>query len=130
MGTLLDRTDKPVLCGEFAAPPDYNGQRAYGRYHVFSTDDTDAGKVYTQFLHGAATHPKCVGAFYFQYRDQPITGRGPANGPTGVVLGENFAFGIADVTDRLKWPMVEQVRKANLEAATQRAKLKSTSAIP
>ncbi|HWP40327.1 MAG TPA: hypothetical protein VNL70_05330, partial [Tepidisphaeraceae bacterium] len=60
-------------------------------------------------------------------RDQPITGRGPGPGGTdALVQGENFAFGIVDVTDRLKWPFVEQVREANLSAAWARLGMAGT----
>jgi hypothetical protein len=44
---------------------------------------------------------------------QPITGRGPAGDDAAAwVQGENFAFGLVDITDRLKWRFVEQVRQA------------------
>jgi hypothetical protein len=59
--------------------------------------------------------------FYFQYRDQPLTGRGPAPGrSTDLVHGENFAFGLVDVTDRLKWDFVTPMRDANLRAVSLR----------
>jgi hypothetical protein len=61
-----------------------------------------------------------VGVCYFQYRDQPLTGRGPANGSDELVQGEHFAFGLVDVTDRLKWDFVKRVRDANLGAARAR----------
>jgi len=124
--TLLDHYDKPAICGEFSCPPDYDGTRGYGRYHTHSRDEREAGQLYARWLSDAAQHPRCVGAFYFQYRDQPLTGRGPVTGPADLVVGEDFAFGIVDVTDRLKWPFVEQVRAANFTAATARFKRTST----
>jgi hypothetical protein len=36
------------------------------------------------------------------------------------VIGENYAFGLVDVTDRLKWDFVARVRAANLAAARAR----------
>jgi hypothetical protein len=36
------------------------------------------------------------------------------------VHGENFAFGIVDVTDRLKWDFVIPLRDANLRALSLR----------
>jgi hypothetical protein len=122
-GKLLAKYDKPVLCGEFSFPPDYAGARGYGRYHVSTNDDREAGQLYAKWLDAAARHPNCVGLFYFQYRDQPLTGRGPMNGPPALVAGESFAFGLVDVTDRLKWDFVEQVRTANLSAPMTRLRL-------
>jgi len=56
---------------------------------------------------------------WFQYRDQPLTGRGPGSGPN-LVYGEHYAFGIVDGTDRPKWDLVERMRAANLAAANAR----------
>lgn len=56
---------------------------------------------------------------WFQYRDEPITGRGPGAGMQ-LALGEHYAFGMVDTTDRPKWDLVDQVRSANLEATTLR----------
>ena len=49
---------------------------------------------------------------WFQYRDQHITGRGPGTGGQ-LVIGEHYAFGLVDVADRPKWPMVERMRDTN-----------------
>ena len=118
---LLGKYDKPVLCGEFSCPPDYAGERGFGRYHNSVTTDAQSGEHYARWLDAAARHPRCVGVFYFQYRDQPITGRGPLPGPaTDLVHGENFAFGIVDVTDRIKWDFAQKVREANLRATETR----------
>jgi hypothetical protein len=121
---LMAKYDMPVLCGEFSCPPDYAGQRGFGRYPNSSTTEAESGDHYAKWLDAAARNPKCVGVFYFQYRDQPITGRGPLPGPaTDLVHGENFAFGIVDVTDRIKWEFAQKVRDANLRAAETRLNL-------
>jgi hypothetical protein len=120
-GRLMAANDKPVLCGEFSCPPHYNGERGFGRYHISSPDDAAAGRAYQQWLAAAAQNRNCVGVMYFQYRDQPITGRGPGIVDANTaVSGEDFAFGLTDVTDRLKWDFVTQVRQANLAAARTR----------
>ncbi|HSV16563.1 MAG TPA: hypothetical protein VLI90_20030, partial [Tepidisphaeraceae bacterium] len=99
MGPLIAANDKPVLCGEFSAPPHYDGARGFGRYHINSADDAAAGEVYKNWLTGAAKNRNCVGVMYFQYRDQPITGRGPGLGDANTAIsGEDYAFGIVDVT--------------------------------
>jgi hypothetical protein len=117
---LIAANDKPVLCGEFSFPPHYGGTRGFGRYPVSTPDEKTAGQLYTQWMRDAAKNDRCVGVCYFQYRDQPLTGRGPANGSDALVQGEHFAFGLVDVTDRLKWDFVTQVRAANLGAAKLR----------
>ncbi|HEY7087983.1 MAG TPA: hypothetical protein VH518_07830, partial [Tepidisphaeraceae bacterium] len=118
---LIAAQDKPVLCGEFSCPPHYRGTRGLGRYANSCADDAASGAFYAQWLADAARHPQCVGVLYFQYRDQPITGRGPAPGSdAALVRGEDFAFGLVDVTDRLKWDFVKQVREANLAAGRTR----------
>lgn len=127
MKTLIARNDKPVLCGEFAVPPDYAGRRGYGRYHVSCESEAEAGRYYAKWLAAASADPRCVGVFYFQYRDQPLTGRGPMTSLDSLVIGENFAFGLVDVTDRLKWEFVEQVRAANLSATASRLRQSPTS---
>lgn len=119
LANLMRETDKPVLCGEFSLPPQYGGERGFGRYQVASADDADAGSGYQRWAAEGAKNPYCVGVCWFQYRDEPLTGRGPGHGPN-LVYGEDFAFGMVDVTDTPKWGLVDKVRKANLAVIGQR----------
>jgi hypothetical protein len=119
MKQLISRIDKPVLCGEFSFPPYHDGARAYGRYHVWAKDEREAGELYARWVRDAAQHPACVGVMWFQYRDQPLTGRGPGRGNV-LVIGEHYAFGLVDFTDRPKWELVKRMREVNLKAATVR----------
>jgi len=117
---LLREADKPVLCGEFSFPPTYSGARGFGVYgSVRAVDDADAGRKYGRWVGEAARDPACVGVCWFQYRDEPVTGRGPGLGPA-LVYGEHYAFGLVDVTDTPKWGLVAPVRAENLAAAGQR----------
>ncbi len=116
MKRLIARIDKPILCGEFSFPAWYDGARAYGRYPVWARDEAESGEMYRQWVTSAARHPACVGVMWFQYRDQPLTGRGPGRGDT-LVIGEHFAFGLVDFTDRPKWELVKRMREVNLKAA-------------
>jgi hypothetical protein len=116
---LQAETNKPTLCGEFSFPPYYDGQRGFARYQVSSRDDTDAGDLYYRWIEAAAKDPYCVGQMIFEYRDQPLTGRGPGQG-VHLTMGEHFAFGMVTESDRPKWPMVRRVRDANLNAAKWR----------
>ncbi len=121
---LIALMDKPVLCGEFGFPAYYQGKRGYGRFKSASEDDADMGRKYARWIEAAATNRRCVGGVWFQYRDQPITGRGPMHGPVQAVHGENFAFGLVTVTDVPKQDALEHFRKANLQAALWRAALR------
>ena len=116
---LQAETDKPTLCGEFSFPAWYDGLRGYGRYGCYARDDAETGQLYGDWVRGAAEDPYCVGMMWFQYRDQPLTGRGPGRGAR-LTLGEHYAFGLITVTDRPKWPLVRQMREANLKAAPWR----------
>ena len=59
-----------------------------------------------------------VGVEWFEYRDEPISGRGnhtgESNESSALVLGENYAFGMIDGTDRPKYDRVSKVRSANI----------------
>jgi hypothetical protein len=37
-----------------------------------------------------------------------------------LVIGEHYAFGLVDFTDRPKWELVKRMREVNLKAATVR----------
>ncbi len=106
------RTNKPTLLGEFSYPAWYGGTRGLGRYGVFTETDAGSGKKYAETVAAAAKDPYCLGALWFQYRDEPATGRGPGKGPLPV-HGEHFAFGFVDINDRPKWELVERAREAN-----------------
>lgn len=116
---LMRESDKPALCGEFSFPSWYDGTRGFGLYGTWAKDDADAGDLYARWVETAARNPYCVGVLWFQYRDQPLTGRGPGRG-SGLVIGEHYAFGMVDITDRPKWDLVEHVRRTNLNAVKWR----------
>jgi len=117
---LLREAGKPALCGEFSFPPTYNGARGFGVYgQAHAVHDADAGRRYGRWVGEAARNPSCVGVCWFQYRDEPVTGRGPGHGPD-LVYGEHYAFGLVDVTDTPKWGLVAPIRAENLAAAGQR----------
>ena len=118
---LLDGLGKPAICGEFSYAPDYDGQRGFGKYRNGVPTEKDTAAKYTQWMKEATANRWCVGTMWFQYRDQAITGRGPRRSGYAAVLGENYAFGIVDGADRLKWELTEAMREANLQAAKWRA---------
>jgi len=71
---LLRESDKRALCGEFSFPSWYRATRGYGVYGTWATDDAAAGQLYTRWMEAAARNPYCVGLYWFQYRDQQLTG--------------------------------------------------------
>ncbi|HKW96882.1 MAG TPA: hypothetical protein VJN43_04070 [Bryobacteraceae bacterium] len=125
LSRLFQETDKPVLLGEFSLPADYGTLRGFGTYGVHADDDAGSGDFYRQWLFEAATNAQCLGVAWFQYRNEPVTGRGPGRGPD-LIYGENYAFGMVDVTDRPKYDLVERVRSANLDAPLGRLAIGAT----
>jgi hypothetical protein len=123
MQGLIRKTNKPILLGEFSFPPTYNLERGFRSYPLArAIDDEEAGRLYFQWLSHARQDPYCVGVSWFQYRDEPVSGRGPGQG-SDLVYGESFAFGLVDVGDRPKYDLVEWIRLANLQAARLRLSL-------
>jgi hypothetical protein len=116
---LLARFDKPVLLGEFSFPSWYGGARGFGRYSIYTDSDAESGARYATLLSAASKCPQCVGTMWFQYRDEPITGRGPAV-DNSATAGEHYAFGLIDACDLPKYDLVTPVRSANLMANTTR----------
>lgn len=99
----VGRTDfrgKPVLIGEFH----------FGTYDrgMFSAslcpvgDQKERAVSLTRFIQGALMIPEFVGAHYFQFRDQPLTGR---------YDGEGYQIGFADVADTPYPEMTEAARE-------------------
>ena len=89
---------KPLLIGEFH----------FGTYDrgMFSAslcpvgDQQERATSYMRYVQGALVHPNMVGAHWFQFRDQPLTGRWD---------GEGYQIGFVDVADT---PYPEMVRAA------------------
>ena len=46
---------------------------------------------YQDYVRGVLRHPRFVGCHWFQYQDQPTTGR--------VLDGENYQIGFVDIAD-------------------------------
>lgn len=121
----IKNSPKPVLIGEYSFPSTYGLTRGFGRYAASSVDTPDqAGARYENWIRSTASNPNVLGDCWFEMCDEGIAGRGPGHGPE-VVYGEHYAFGLVDVTDSPKWPLVDKVRDANLKAAAWREKASS-----
>jgi hypothetical protein len=81
--------DKPLIVGEF-----HFGALDRGQFHaglVPVENQQDRAKAYRDYVTGALSHPQLVGTHWFQWQDQPTTGR--------VHDEENYQIGFLDVTD-------------------------------
>ncbi len=110
--TRLQALDKPVLITEFNF-----GSRDRGPFWGGVTElakEEDRGSAYTHFVKQAVNEPSIVGVHWFQYLDQPVTGR--------LLDGENGHFGLVGITDLPFLGFVESVRKANLQVVDQLGK--------
>lgn len=81
-------TQLPILIGEFhfGVP-----ERGLAPGLVQAMNQTERGVAYSYYVENAAAHPAIVGAHWYQWIDQPATGRRD---------GENYNIGWIDVTDR------------------------------
>ncbi|WP_445495527.1 beta-galactosidase [Pseudomonas sp. 8(2025)] len=108
----LRSLDKPVLVTEFNF-----GSRDRGPFWGGVTElarEEDRGPAYANFLKQAVSEPSIVGVHWFQYLDQPVTGR--------LLDGENGHFGLVGITDVPFQGFVDSVRKSNLQAIDQLGK--------
>lgn len=100
--SLPEGTDKPVIIGEF-----HFGSLDRGSFHVGQIavkDQAGRGEAYRSYIQGALRNPYLVGAHWFQYIDQPATGRGD---------GENYNVGFIDICDNPFYDLIEKVRETN-----------------
>lgn len=100
----VHRLDKPVLITEFHFGSDDRGP--FGKGVVSVWNEAQRGEAYARFVQAAAAEPAIVGAHWFEYVDQPVTGR--------LLDGENSHIGLVGVTDIPFDGFVDAVRKVNL----------------
>ncbi|MBN2712759.1 MAG: beta-galactosidase [Planctomycetes bacterium] len=91
--------DMPVLVGEFHFGVYDRGLFSPGLCWAGVTQQ-DRAIAYTRFVQAALVHPNIVGTHWFQFRDQPLTGRWD---------GEGYQIGFVDVADT---PYPEMTRAA------------------
>jgi hypothetical protein len=89
---------KPMLLGEFhiGAPG-----RGLAPGLVQAMNQKERGVAYRYYVEHAAAHPEVIGTHWFQWIDQPATGRPD---------GENYNIGWVDVTDRPYDELVEAAK--------------------
>lgn len=85
----VPREDKPIMIGEF-----HFGALDRGMFHTGlagATDQAERGRLYAGYVESVLAHPSFVGCHWFQWVDEPVTGRWKD--------GENYNIGFIDVTD-------------------------------
>lgn len=112
-------TKLPILIGEyhFGVP-----ERGLAPGLVQTLSQTERGVAYSYYVENAAAHPAILGTHWYQWIDQPVTGRRD---------GENYNIGWIDVTDR-PYPELVAAAKATHERieAIHSGKLAPTSRRP
>ncbi len=96
---LPDGVDMSVIIGEF-----HFGALDRGMFHtgLRSTDSQqDRADKYTAYVRGALRNRYIIGTHWFQYVDQPTTGRGD---------GENYQIGFLDICDN-PYPEIVQAAR-------------------
>lgn len=90
---------RPILIGEFHIGVANRGM-APGLVQALNQEERAIG--YRYYVEQCAAHPAVIGTHWFQWLDQPVTGRND---------GENYNIGFIDVTDQ---PYAEMVAAARL----------------
>jgi len=97
--------DKPALIGEFHFGSVDRGLFWEGLIGVGR--ESERGPAYARYLRAVAANPDFVGAHWFQYLDEPLTGR--------TFDGENAHIGFVTVADLPYVDLVAAARDANAE---------------
>ena len=111
--------DKPMINGEF-----HFGALDRGMFHtglVATRNQADRADCYRAYVRSCLDHPRMVGTHWFQWRDQPLTGR-PLD-------GENYQIGFLTVTDAPYPELVDAARQMAREMYMRRwseAKMKGS----
>ena len=97
LNRIDDLTNLPIIIGEFHFGTPGKGL-APGLAQTIN--QKERGVAYSYYVENAAAHPSIVGTHWFQWLDQPSTGR---------FDGENYNIGFLDVTDL---PYTELINEA------------------
>ncbi len=101
---------KPCIIGEF-----HFGALDRGMFHpglVSTPDQNTRAATYREYVRSVADNPAFVGCLWFQYVDEPLTGR--------TWDGENYNIGFVNVTDTPYPEMVSAARQAHGELYSRR----------
>lgn len=108
---FLEEVDLPVVIGEFhIGSTEQSGLLNPGIVHA--SDQTDRARMYKAYMKSVLEKPYMVGAHWFQYVDEPVSGR--------AFDGENANIGFVTVTDIPYPEMVEAVKEVTSTMYQQR----------
>ena len=102
--------NRPVIIGEF-----HFGALDRGMFHtglVSAPDQQARAAMYREYIHSVVDHPAFVGCAWFEYVDEPLTGR--------TYDGENYNIGFVAITDTPYPEMVEVAKAVHAEAYARR----------
>ncbi|MGQ9697980.1 MAG: beta-galactosidase, partial [Armatimonadota bacterium] len=109
---FLERLDKPCIIGEF-----HFGALDRGMFHtglVAARNQKERAAMYKEYVRSVLDHPAFVGCHWFQYVDEPTTGR--------AYDGENYNIGFVTITDTPYPELVAAARSVHREAYVRRYK--------
>ena len=98
---IYELCGRPMLLGEFHIGVPGRGM-APGLVQAMNEDEK--GVAYQYYVEHAAAHPEVIGTHWFQWIDQPATGRGD---------GENYNIGWIDVTDQPYTRFIEAAKRTH-----------------
>lgn len=112
---FLEAYDRPLITGEF-----HFGALDRGMFHtglMTTENQRQRARMYADYVRSVVEHPYFVGCHWFQYIDQPLTGRW--------FDGENYNIGFVTTTDTPYPEMVASARAVHREVYSihQRASL-------
>jgi hypothetical protein len=99
--------DKPCIIGEFHFGALDRGMFSPGL--VQAANQSDRGQAYQEYVRSVLSLPAFVGCHWFQYDDEPLTGR---------FDGENYNIGLVSGADTPYWELVSAVRQILSEIYT------------
>ena len=115
LNRYIGAVDKPFIVGEFGIGSD-PGQTPF-RGEVLSEDPQARVRAMEEWVHHAIVHPLIVGGHFFQFNDQPITGRPD---------GEAVLRGFVNTADTPHFELVQ----ANRQLGYNLYSMRSTGRIP
>ena len=92
--------DKPFLIGEFHFGT-LTEQGVWGPGLAQAKDVAHSARLLERFVDDCLSNPQIVGAHWFQYTDQPLSGRGD---------GENYRVGLVNIADVPYAPLIQSSR--------------------
>jgi len=101
----VNKLGKPCIIGEF-----HFGSLDRGMFHpglVSTPNQAARAAMYDDYVRSVLKHPAFVGCHWFQYIDEPLTGRS--------FDGENYNIGFVSITDTPYTEMVGAARKVHAE---------------